>query len=74
MIIKTFQPKPRDTPYTMLAAAIVERAVMDYRKALIRCNAKAICSLERFFRSEWFAMLSDLDVNLLLRIMKEELS
>lgn len=50
-----------ETPYTNLAAAIVERAMLDYKDAYV-CNDKgAINSLRRFFRSDWFCFLSDLD-------------
>ncbi len=57
------------TPYQALANAIVELAVKDYKTALkyhYRHPNKQeykdeIASLERFFRSGWYEMLTDLD-------------
>ena len=56
-------------PYQALANAIVELAVKDYKKALKRHYrfpnnedyAAEVKSLERFFRSGWYRMLTDLD-------------
>ena len=56
-------------PYQALANAIVELAVKDYKKALkqhyrfpnSKDYADAVTSLERFFRSGWYGMLTDLD-------------
>lgn len=55
-------------PYQALANAIVELAVKDYKKALKQHyrfpnnkDAYAVTSLERFFRSGWYGMLTDLD-------------
>lgn len=56
-------------PYQALANAIVELAVKDYKKALKRHYrflnnedyAAEVKSLERFFRSGWYGMLTDLD-------------
>lgn len=56
-------------PYQALANAIVELAVKDYKKALKRHYrfpdsedyATEVKSLERFFRSGWYGMLTDLD-------------
>ena len=47
--------------YKELAAAIVEQAVWDYRNALKRKNNSEVHSLEKFFLSGWFELLSDLD-------------
>lgn len=57
------------TPYQALANAIVELAVKDYKKALKQHYrfpfnkeyADEVTSLERFFRSGWYGMLTDLD-------------
>ena len=70
------------TPYQRLANAIVEQAAKDYRsalKALARDSDNAyiqdeVKSIERFFRSEWFSILSDLNGELLLKKLKEEVS
>ena len=56
-------------PYQALANAIVELAVKDYKKALKqhyrfpnnKDYADAVTSLERFFCSGWYGMLTDLD-------------
>ena len=56
-------------PYQALANAIVELAVKDYKKALKQHyrfpdnkEFKAeVNSLEKFFRSGWYGMLTDLD-------------
>ena len=57
------------TPYQALANAIVELAVKDYKIALKQhCHfpdnedyADEVKSVERFFRSGWYGMLTDLD-------------
>lgn len=73
-------------PYQALANAIVELAVKDYKKALkqhyrfldsedltIEVNA-----LERFFRSGWYGMLTDLDGEYLMtgvrRMVRKEVA
>ena len=56
-------------PYQALANAIVELAVKDYRTALKyhyrhpdkKEYADAVDSLELFFRSGWYGILTDLD-------------
>ena len=56
-------------PYQALANTIVELAVKDYKKALKQHYrfpnsedyAAEVKSLERFFRSGWYGMLTDLD-------------
>lgn len=67
-------------PFETLANAIVWRAAEDYRTALRwykkrpeeaihRRNKK---SIELFFRSEWFGVLTSLDPNMLLAKLREE--
>ncbi len=66
--------------YEMLAAAVVERAVLDYRQAQENIRAKynvldaqnMIRRLERFFRSEWFGILSELDGEDLIELMRRQ--
>ena len=66
--------------YEMLAAAVVERAVLDYRQAQENIRTKynvldaqnVIRALERFFRSEWFGILSDLDGEELVEMLRRE--
>lgn len=56
-------------PYQALANAIVETAVKDYKTALKyhyahpdkKEYADEVDSLERFFRSGWYELLTDLD-------------
>ena len=71
-------------PYQALANAIVELAVKDYRTALKYhyCHpdkkeyADEVKNLERFFRSGWYGMLTDLDSEYLMtsvrRMVREE--
>ena len=61
-----------------LAAAIVELAIKDYVRALKVLKVKphnSVCkgakmSSEKFFRSKWFNMLSDLDPEFLIKNCK----
>ena len=67
-------------PWQNLANAIIISAVKDYRKALrrqrknptSRTAAEEIREIERFFHSEWYGMLTDVDGNFLVRKCKEE--
>ena len=67
-------------PWQNLANAIIISAVKDYRKALrrqiknpgSRTAAAEIREIERFFHSEWYGMLTDVDGNFLIRKCKEE--
>ena len=52
--------------YEMLAAAVIERAVIDYRAALMERDEPEISKLSKFFRSDWFDFLSDLDGEVLM--------
>lgn len=52
--------------YIMLAAAVIERAVIDYRSALSEKDVAEIRQLKKFFRSDWFDFLSDLDGEVLM--------
>jgi len=62
-----------------LANAIVLSAVDDYKAALIRQRrnpdsvsaAEDVKRLEKFFYSDWYEMLTDLDASYLIRKMKE---
>ena len=65
-----------------LAQAIILKAVEDYRHARRRVRhfpdqkgAQAtIREVERFFRSRWFAQLTDIDGEYLIRKLKEEVT
>ena len=67
-------------PWHSLANAIVIQAAKDYRVALRRLrrnpNNKSalseIVDLERFFRSEWYAALTNVPGELLIQKLKEE--
>lgn len=60
--------------YKELAAAIVERAVIDYKTALKRQNDSITYSLERFFCSAWFEVLSECDGEVLMQMVKRSVS
>lgn len=67
-----------DTCYNSLCLAIIEQAVRDYKKALEvekRCgdlNARRVIrELETFFKSDWFAQISNLDGRLLIKNVRE---
>mgnify|MGYP001165872357 CR=1 FL=1 len=65
--------------YENLANAIVLSAVDDYKSALIRQKrnpdstsaAEDVKRLEKFFYSDWYEVLTDLDASYLIRKMKE---
>ena len=78
-----YQEKTGETkmdPWQSLANAIVISAAKDYRTALrrLRRNPKSktaiseITDLERFFRSEWYAALTNVPGELLIQKLKEE--
>jgi len=56
-------------PYEELANAIVLQAVKDYR---LHDNEKEIVSLERFFRSDWFGVLTSIDPEMLIAKLRKE--
>ena len=65
--------------YENLANAIVLSAVDDYKSALIRQKrnpdstsaTEDVKRLEKFFYSDWYEVLTDLDPSYLIRKMKE---
>lgn len=66
--------------YENLAEAIIVQAVKDYRTVLgklryYRNDRTALAEkhqIERFFRSGWFAVLTDLDGEVLIEKIKQE--
>lgn len=66
--------------YQLLANAIIEQAAKDYRKQLYALqlnknnrSARAHKThLERFFLSEWFGLLTDVNGIILISKLKEE--
>jgi len=65
--------------YENLANAIIESAVQDYKWALIhlkkhpdsRLAQEEVRRQEKFFYSEWFEVLTNLDPSYLIRKLKE---
>ena len=55
--------------YQMLADAIIIQAVKDYRRS--GCY-KVRTSIESFFRSDWFAVICELDGERLIKRLKQE--
>lgn len=69
------------SPWQKLANAIVEQAVKDYRTAQSRIKANPqsadrakadVKQLERFFRSQWFEVLTDVDGRAVLARLRKE--
>lgn len=67
-------------PYEELAGAIVMQAVKDWRRAVKTLKKKPRKEsakqmkeeCERFFRSQWFEDLTDVDGSFILRKLKQE--
>ena len=57
-----------DENYEKLAVAIIKQAVIDYRKG----DEETRKSIERFFRSEWFYTLTDVDGEMLIKRLRRE--
>lgn len=56
-------------PYERLANAIILQAVKDYR----HCSSKsAEMMIEKFFLSDWFGVLTNLDGSVLLEKLRKE--
>ncbi|MBR1711145.1 MAG: hypothetical protein IJ719_20345 [Clostridia bacterium] len=70
-----------EDPYERLANAIILQAVSDYRVALKKIkahpkNREAIneaLEIEKFFRSDWYSQLTDVDGEYLIRGLQEEI-
>lgn len=58
-------------PYHTLINAIILQAVKDYRTALDDENTSGIAECERFFRSDWFIFLTDVDGEIIIRQVKK---
>ncbi|WP_041223284.1 hypothetical protein [Dehalococcoides mccartyi] len=56
-------------PYQELANAIVLQAVKDYR---LHDNEQELASIERFFRSDWFSVLTNVDPEILITKLRKE--
>ena len=72
--------KPELDPYQELANAAIILAAKDYRHALriqrrnpwSKAAQSQIDSLERFFRSDWLEVLTEVDREMLIRRLREE--
>ena len=70
-----------EDPYERLANAIVLQAVADYRVALKKTkahpkNREAISEaleIEKFFRSGWYSILTDVDGEYLIQRLQDEI-
>ena len=70
-----------EDPYERLANAIILQAVADYRVALKKIkahpkNREAISEaleIEKFFRSGWYSILTDVDGEYLIRRLQNEI-
>jgi hypothetical protein len=56
-------------PYENLANAIVLQAVKDYR---LHDDEPELASIERFFRSGWFGVLTRIDPEMLITNLRKE--
>ena len=57
------------TPYEELANAIVLQAVKDYR---LHDDEQKLASIERFFRSDWFGVLTNINPEILITKLRKE--
>ena len=56
-------------PYENLAQAIILQAVKDYR---LTDDEQEVAEIERFFRSDWFGVLSKVDPEYLIKKLRKE--
>lgn len=56
-------------PYEELANAIILQAVKDYR---LHDDKQELASIERFFRSGWFGLLTNIDPEMLITKLRKE--
>lgn len=64
----------RYEPYHALINAVILQAVKDYRAALDDENTSGISECERFFRSDWFTFLTDVDGEIIIRQVQREIA
>ena len=77
---KTFQPHENPECYENLANAIVLQAFKDYKRALWKLShnpydsdaARNKKKLERFFDSNWYRLLTDVDADILVGEAKRQ--
>lgn len=58
--------------YKELANAIILQAVKDYRKALKHDERGRKREIEKFFRSEWFSILTSISGEMLIQKLRAE--
>ena len=58
-----------NTPYENLANAIVLQAVKDYR---LHDDEQELANIERFFRSGWFSLLTNVNPEILIAKLRKE--
>ena len=56
-------------PYQELANAIVLQAAKDYR---LHDNEQELARIERFFRSDWFSVLTNVNPEILITKLRKE--
>jgi hypothetical protein len=62
-------------PYIDLCVAIIERAIEDYRNALIGNNTRQCVLIEHFLRSEWgMFLMGRLDPNYIIESVRKEVA
>ena len=65
-----------ENPYELVAHGIILQAAEDYREALKtpkrESSKNTIKECERFFRGEWYRVLTNLDGETLIRMLREE--
>lgn len=62
----------KEEPFQNLANAIICVAADDYRTALATGDTTLLSSLQRFFRSAWYRVLTNVDPELLMNALDKE--
>ena len=58
--------------YKLLAAAIIKQCLLDYREELQSHDIITTLECEQILRSQWFDFMSDMNVEKLIKMMREE--
>ena len=61
-------------PYHALINAVILQAVRDYRIALEKEDTLKISECERFFYSDWFTFLTDVDGDIIIHHVQKEIT
>lgn len=62
-----------DRAYEDLANAIIERAVYDYKDALLENDTYEIVSIEKFFKSDFYLLLTKVDGEYIMNRVKKRI-